>query len=152
MARTEIRKTAGLLRPLQSNARYLNALAQVEDPSRGARALDSITARRMVTGSRPVEPFEPLSRLDTRLFDTLIRGEDAAHRFNLQELRTKLDTSAFLLTDDRRKRSARVSRLRQPLHAFRLVAKISRSRSWRVTDFGWRVMSAALQLRYRASP
>src|SRR5262245_3629211 len=38
----------------QSNARYLNALAQVDDPTPGLRGLDTITTRKHPTGGRPV--------------------------------------------------------------------------------------------------
>jgi hypothetical protein len=50
---------------LQSNTRYLNALAQVEDPTEGVRALDSLTTRRTTAAARPVKPFQPLARADT---------------------------------------------------------------------------------------
>ena len=137
---------------LQSNARYLNALAQVDDPTEGVRALDSLTTRKNTAAARPVKPFHPLSRPDTQLFAALMRGEQALHGFTNRDLSNKLDPSAFRLDDDPRKRSAQVSRLLHRLHVYRLVAKIPRSRRWRVTDFGWRVMSAALQLRYREFP
>jgi len=42
---------------LQSNARYLNALAQVEDPTSGLRGLDAITTRK-----RSTKPFNPVAR------------------------------------------------------------------------------------------
>ena len=51
-----------------------------------------------------------------------------------------------------KKRSAQVSRLLHPLHVYGLVAKIPRSRSWRVTPFGHRVMSAALTIRHKEFP
>jgi hypothetical protein len=137
---------------LQSNARYLNPLAQVEDPTRGVRALDAITARKKTHGSRTVKPFHPLSPLDTQLFATLMRGEHALHGFTNRDLRAKLDPSAFHLRADPRRCSAQVTRLLHRLHVYRLIAKIPRSRRWRVTDFGWRVMSAALDLRSRAFP
>ena len=50
---------------LQGNTRDLNALAQVEDPTEGVRALDSLTTRRTTAAARPVKPFQPLARADT---------------------------------------------------------------------------------------
>jgi nuclease-like protein len=45
----------------QSNARYLNALAQVEDPTPGLRGLDTITTRKSPAGGRTVKAFNPVA-------------------------------------------------------------------------------------------
>ena len=137
---------------LQSNTRYLNALAQVEDPTEGVRALDSLTTRKTTAAARPIKPFQALARVDTLIFAALMHGEHALHGFTNRDLRKILDPCALSLQDDPRKRSAQVSRLLHRLHVYRLIAKIPHSRRWRVTAFGWRVLSAALELRYRAFP
>jgi len=46
-----------------------------------------------------------------------------------------------------RAQSAQVSRLLHRLHVYGLVAKIPRSRRWRVSASGYRIMSASLRLR-----
>ena len=46
-----------------------------------------------------------------------------------------------------RRQSAQISRLLCRLHVYGLVAKIPRSRRWRVTAFGHRVMGASVRLR-----
>jgi hypothetical protein len=43
----------------QSNARYLNALAHVEDPTPGLRGLDTITTRKARRGAAPSRPSIP---------------------------------------------------------------------------------------------
>ena len=43
--------------------------------------------------------------------------------------------------------SAQVSRLLHRLHGYGLVAKIPRSRRWRVSALGCRIMGASLRLR-----
>ena len=53
-------------------------------------------------------------------------------------------------TDGRR--SAQVSRLVKRLHLRGLVAKIPRSRRWRITQLGHTVMSAAIRLREEDFP
>jgi hypothetical protein len=53
-------------------------------------------------------------------------------------------------TDPRR--SAQVSRLVKRLHVRGLVAKIPRSRRWRVTPLGHAILSAALTLRKERFP
>ena len=45
-----------------------------------------------------------------------------------------------------RRRSAQVSRLVKRLHLRALVAKVPRSRRWRVTQLGHAIMSTAVQL------
>ena len=49
-------------------------------------------------------------------------------------------------------RSSQVSRLVKRLHLRGLVAKIPRTRRWRVTPLGYAVMGAAVHLREEAFP
>jgi len=119
---------------LQSNSRYLNALAQVDDPTLGLRALDAITSRKQPLSARPVKPFNPLSRPDSQLFAALMSGEHILHGFANRDLRDKLAASVLRL------------------HVHGLVAKIPRSRRLRVTAFGHRVMGTVLKLRQRDFP
>jgi DNA-binding IclR family transcriptional regulator len=66
------------------------------------------------------------------------------HGFANRDLRAKLDDR---LSDHAKPHSAQVSRLLHRLPVYGLVAKIPRSRRWRVTGFGHRVMSASVRLR-----
>jgi len=50
------------------------------------------------------------------------------------------------------RRSSQVSRLVKRLHLRGLVAKIPRTRRWRVTPLGYAVMGAAVHLREEAFP
>src|SRR5262249_33081805 len=70
---------------LQSNARYLNALAQVEEPTSGLRGLAAIT-----TQKRSTKAFQPVARPDGQLFTVLRSGEYAVHGFANRDLRAKL--------------------------------------------------------------
>ena len=137
---------------LQSNSRYLNALAQVDDPTAALRALDVITTRKKPHAARPVRVFNPLARTDSEIFAAVMSGEHAIHGFTNRDLRNKLSATGLKLHRDPKKHSAQVSRLLHRLHAYRLVARIPRSRRWRVTTFGYRVMSTALKLRHRDFP
>ncbi len=71
-------------------------------------------------------------------------GEPAVHGFANRDLRAKLTGHR---RDDPKQQSAQVSRLLHRLHVYGLVAKIPRSRRWRVTAFGHRVMGASVRLR-----
>jgi len=127
-----------------TNTRYIEALAVVEDP--GA------TQDEMAALARPVRPragkshrgLNPFSPDDVHLFTILMRGE-----FHLMGFRNK-DVRPFLFPTarthhDHRRSSARVSRQLQILHAHRLVAKIPRSRRWKLTALGQRMMATAIQ-------
>ena len=128
----------------QSNARYLNALAQVDDPTPGLRGLDTITTRKHPAQGRTVKAFNPVARPDSQLFVALMSGEHAVHGFANRDLRAKLTDQ---LREDPKQQSAQISRLLHRLHVYGLVAKIPRSRRWRVTAFGHRVMGASVRLR-----
>ncbi len=131
----------------QTNTRYLDALAHVDDPTPAIRALDALTARASSPNGRTVRPFNPLSRHDRVLFESLLSGQHALHGFANRDLRHKLARTSIPLASDPLKQSAQVTRLLRRLHAHRLIAKIPRSRRWRVSLSGRRVMAAAIKLR-----
>jgi hypothetical protein len=136
----------------QSTARYLNALAQVDDPTPSLRDLDAITTRKRPATGRTVTAFNPVARPEHQLFVALMSGEHAVHGFANRDLRAKLAGSAVRLSEDPKRPSAQVRRLLHRLHAYGLVAKIPRSRRWRVTGFGHRVMGASVRLRNQDFP
>jgi DNA-binding IclR family transcriptional regulator len=74
------------------------------------------------------------------------------HGFANRDFRAKLAATSIRLSDDPKRQSAQVSRLLHRLHVYGLVAKIPRSRRWRVTAFGHRVMGASVKLRERHFP
>ena len=79
-------------------------------------------------------------------------GEHAVHGFTNRDLRDKLALAGRSLADDPKKSSVQVGRMLHRLHVYALVAKIPRSRRWRVTRSGFRVMSAALSIRHKGFP
>jgi hypothetical protein len=136
----------------QINARYLDALAQVVDPTPAIPALDRLTARASSPNGRTLRPFNPLSRHDRMLFEALLGGEHALHGFTNRDLRLKLARTSIPLATDPLKQSAQVTRLFRRFHAHGLIAKIPHSRRWRVSLSGRRITAAALKLREVAYP
>jgi hypothetical protein len=65
------------------------------------------------------------------------------------EIRAKLQSTRHLKTcaNDPKKQSSKITRLFRKFHAHGLIAKISRTRRWKVTLYGRRVMGTALYLR-----
>jgi hypothetical protein len=132
-----------------ANHRYLDALAVVDDPAPAHRALDRLVQPVRDHHGRSSRPFNPATVPDLTLFAAVLRGEHTLQGFRNRELRTRLfgPTAA---ADHRR--SGQVSRLVKRLHLRGLVAKIPRSRRWRITQLGHAVLSAAIQLREEAFP
>ena len=135
---------------LATNRRYLDALAVVDDPSEARHDLLRL-ARTVRRNGRCYRGFNPAAAEDIRLFAAIMRGEHAINGFRNRDIRSQL----FKPTRDaqeRTRRSARVCRLFKRLHIHGLIAKIPRTRRWRVTSKGQRVMAALLILHHEQYP
>ena len=80
------------------------------------------------------------------LFEVLLAGEHALHGFTNRDVRQKLGLTAYPLAPNEDRRPGQVTRLFRRLHAHGLIAKIPRSRRWRVSLAGRRTMSTAIKL------
>jgi len=132
-----------------ANARYLNALAVVDDPTEAKRDLDRVTTRKKDAAGRPCGAFNPMARHDSDLFRAVINGEHSLKGFTNGDIRRKLEAAPQFKTwhKDPKKQSSKVSRILRKFHAHGLIAKISRTRRWKVTAYGNRVMATAIYLR-----
>jgi hypothetical protein len=136
----------------QSNVRYLDALSQVQDPTPAVRDLDALTTNASTKDGRTVRAFNPLSRNERMLFEVLLAGEHALHGFTNRDVRQKLGRTSYPLAPNEDRQPSQVTRLFRRLHAHGLIAKIPRSRRWRVSLAGRRTMSTAIKLREVAYP
>jgi len=134
---------------LRANSRYLDALAVVDDPTNAKRDLDRITTRKKDAAGRGCSAFNPLAHHDVELFRAVMDGEHCLRGFTNRDIRSKLQSTQHLrsIGQDRKKASSKVSRIFRRFHAHGLIAKIPRSRRWRVTHYGRGVMGTALYLR-----
>jgi hypothetical protein len=130
----------------QANERYLEALAVVNDLGVGQRELDQRCAPVFFQGRRR-RGLQVLGRDDQALFQAVMRGEHAIRGFRNGELSERLFGPKPRDPRERRQRCGRVSRRISLLRAHGLVAKIPRSRRYRVTTSGQRFMSTAIQVR-----
>jgi hypothetical protein len=135
----------------QANARYLEALAVVDDLGVGQRELDRRCAPVPYQG-RTRRALQPLGRDDQALFAAALRGEHAVRGFRNGELAERLFGPRPSDPTERRRQCGRVSRRISLLRAHGLVAKIPRTRRYRVTESGQRFMSTALHLRSKLFP
>jgi hypothetical protein len=130
----------------QVNERYLEALAVVNDLGVGQRELERRCAPVHFQGRRR-RGLNVLGRDDQALFQAVMRGEHALRGFRNGELAERLFGPSPRDPRERRQRCGRVSRRISLLRAHGLVAKIPRSRRYRVTAGGQRFMSTAIEVR-----
>jgi len=133
-----------------SNRRYLDALAAVEPPVKAMRDLQHLARSKRRKG-RPYRGFNPAAKDDLRVFAAIFRGEHTLHGIRNQDVRRQL----FGETTDRdlrRRQANKVSRLFRRLHIHGLLAKIPRSRRWRLTERGTLQISVFLKCHYEKYP
>jgi hypothetical protein len=123
------------------NRRYLDALAAVKNPTPHYEDLVALTERRRDRG-RSSAGFNPAREEETRLFAAVLAGDHIARGFRNKDIRV-------VLYPDRhrgpRRPSAAVGRQLKRLQVRGLVVKVPRSRRWRVTEQGRRVLGDTLQ-------
>jgi len=83
------------------------------------------------------------------LFKAVLDGDHMVRGFRNGEIREPR-YGPLPKVEEKRRASAAVGRLVKRLHVRHLVAKIPRTRRWRVTEHGRRLLGMAVQL-YRAS-
>jgi hypothetical protein len=81
------------------------------------------------------------------LFAAVLAGEHVLRGFRNRDLAHCLFGALPVSADEARRRCRRVSRLIARLRGHGLIAKVPRSRLYRVTPLGHRTMSATLQFR-----
>lgn len=111
--------------------------------------LDRITCRASGRSGRPAKALNPMARDDVQLFHAVMSGDHCVRGFDNRAIRAHLEDTPHLraLRGDERRQGAKVTRILHRLHAHGLIARIPRSRRWRTTDLGRRVMATALQVR-----
>ena len=128
-----------------ANERYLTALAaaSITTPLAQEAAKVCEPVRRDQRRYRALNPFETA---DAQLLAAVNRGEWALKGFRNAEIRLLLFGQA---KDQKQQRSqaAKVSRRLGLLHAHGLIAKVSRTYRWQVTQKGRRILTALLAAR-----
>ncbi len=126
---------------------YAQALAEVDDPRRAYEKVHRLT-RPCCRQGRQVHGLNPLRTEDAALFEAVLRGEYLLHGLRKGDLVARLYPTRAASKALARRRSRRVTRLLHLLWVHGLIAKIPRSRRWRVTGEGRRLMSSTIVLRH----
>ena len=128
------------------NQRYLEALSVVNDPAPSYCKVERL-AERQVVAQRSYAGFNPARRDDVRLFAAVLDGNNLLRGFRNADIRGRI----FPAVQDPirgRRQTHPVGRLLKRLHVRGLVAKVPRTRRWRVTAIGQSVLGACVRLHY----
>jgi hypothetical protein len=134
-----------------ANARYLTALSAASDPARAYRQLEDL-CRPVQRDGRRHRALNPLSRRAAQVFQAVLRGEHHRRGFRAAEVARSLGLPPETEPQQRQRRAARLNRIRRLLRGHGLIAKIPRTRRWRVTAVGVTRMSALLHLQTQPLP
>jgi hypothetical protein len=126
------------------NERYAEALANVEETTSLAELTKNLGRRRQWQG-RSVRPLNPLAPEDVALLEAIGRGEDAILGFRNRDVRQRLYGDAPAA--ERKRQAAKVTRLLRLLRGHGLIAKVSNTHRYQMTDQGRRSVSALLSAR-----
>ena len=131
-----------------ANARYLDALSVVGEPTPSHHLLDPVSERVMHDG-RPYRALHPISPQEAPLLRVVLRGEFHVHGFSNRDIRAVLLPETDTTPDPARQRhaSARVTRQLRLLRAHGLIKKVPRTHVYRVTKQGAAIMSTAVRFR-----
>jgi hypothetical protein len=136
---------------MAANRQYLEALSVVDDPEAAFKLLDKLCSPAELNGNKK-RAINPVSPSDISLFAAVMRGEHCIHGFRNGQIAEHLGVTTPKDDAERKRLSSRICRLLQILRAHRLIAKIPRSRRYRVTLRGFKLMSAAIFLREEYMP
>jgi hypothetical protein len=129
-----------------ANARYLDALSVVPDPTPVHQVFDPVSHRRVIN-HRPYRPLRPIAPDESARFAALVDGHTALDGCRAQDLRRVLNPREPTDPVERRRLTGRVSRILRLYRAHGLVAKIAQTHRYRVTPKGQHVMSMAIRFR-----
>jgi len=135
----------------QANSRYLQGLSVVTDLSEQIRVIDTV-CEPVLREQHRTRGLNPLRKRETALFAAVLHGEHALHGFTFRDIAR---VAAIRLPSDpkqRRRLSSKVYRRFAMLRAHGLIAKIPRSRRWRVSHKGHAFMAVALKLKTHDLP
>jgi hypothetical protein len=133
-----------------ANERYLNALSAVDDPGPAYHKVSELTEPKVHRG-RSYKGFNPASRKDRRLFEVVMSGDHLLQGFRNADIRKGLWGLRSGRADPRRQAN-QVTRLLKRLHVRKLIAKIPRTRRWRTTAHGQKLLATIIQLHYHGLP
>jgi hypothetical protein len=126
-----------------SNDRYLDALASVDTATPLGELVRKICAPTQWRGKR-VRALRPWAQEDTALFQAVNRGEFAVNGFRNRDLQAHLCDRPAQSPQEKKRRSAQVTRLLRMLRAHGLIRKVQSSHRYVLTAGGRDLIAAVL--------
>lgn len=127
------------------NDRYATSLATTEEPATLAELTKDLAHRKMHQG-RSVRPLNPLAPEDAALLAAISRGEFLINGFRNRDVRAQLFDDATS-AEERKKQSAKVTRLLGLLRGHGLIKKIAKTHRYQLTANGTRSTAILLAAR-----
>lgn len=129
-----------------ANDRYLDAFSTVDTSTPLGDLVEKVCQPTTWNGRR-VRALRPWSQQDTDLLEAVNRGEFQINGFRNRDLRTLLYRSPEPTPAERRKRSARVTRLIRMLRAHNLIKRVPSTHRYVLTRFGQEIIPAMLAVQ-----
>jgi hypothetical protein len=126
-----------------SNERYLDALTSVDTNTPLGTLVQTICQPTTYREKR-VRALRPWSIEDTQLFQIVSRGEFALNGFRNRDIQTFLFETPVDSPEEKRRRSAKVSRLLRMLRAHGLIRKVNATHRYTLTPNGRDILTAIL--------
>jgi hypothetical protein len=130
----------------QATHRYLQALAQVDDSTRLEELIRPLERPTTWKGKR-VRALHPFQGSDAALLEAVARGEFLLNGLRNRDLQGLLFPQVLNSVQERRRRSARVSRQIRLLRAHGLIRKVTHENRYHVTKSGRQIITAILAAR-----
>lgn len=150
-SRRELRKSIADLRRRakvshDACSRYANAIGAAVHEKKPVHQIFESVARPAHLDGRRVRAIHPLDPNDLALLKAVGRGEFALNGFRNQDIARLLFPIHAGTPEERRKRSAKTTRLLRLLRAHKLIQKQTRSNRYLVTQQGHAIIAAAIAL------
>jgi len=129
-----------------ANERYLEALSVVGTPVPSHQLLDPVSSPKIQNGRR-FRSLRPISPEDGTLFKAILQGRFLLQGFTNRDIRKALLSNDQTLHPYSNPTSSRITRSLRLLRAHGLIQKVSRTRLYRITPKGHKVMTTAIKFR-----
>jgi hypothetical protein len=130
----------------RANARYLDALASVDESATVAELTQALTRPVRWNGQR-LRAWRPLDADDCALLEAVGQGEFVRNGLRNRDLQRLLFDTVAASAEEAKRRSARVRRQLRMLRAHGLIQKVPRTHRYQVTADGRKAITAILTAR-----